>query len=1539
MSGESLVPMQTDYFGPAVEAQVGATRPRPPEPVDVGPPRKAQKLDPTDSSPSTTPLADDIKGPATGNATAPGVGASSISFSTSSGGGVNVNSNNVGGNSHRNAHNSNSNSNSNSGDNANGSGATVSVDSAGAPSGSAPSGPPFICPTCSTSYSRLEYLRRHERRHADIRPFVCECGKGFSRSDVLSRHKRQCKTVLQIDGGGEGKEGLTAEGETPPKPAKARRSSAAKPGRPKGSTKAAKAAASSSGGAASSEGPAPPPSAPGTGNEDPKADSPLQQQQQQQPLPPPSQAQPPQSPQHQQQQQQPHQGSNGPRRLEHPDGTNDRAKASTAPEQPPEDASSMIDPAIAADSHTSATASTMVGSATAYSYAPGMDPPPPDYSVSRAPHPLYAQGTFAHAPVHSQISALSHQYYAPSSPESSASRSEHGSPRYASQGLVRHGSNPGSRFSLRGSSFEQYAARGLPVGSLSSTDAAIWEGLDTAKLPSPGNVGPAAQASRAGSSVFAGLGPGFPVTSPLSHLSDRSRASAHLASDASYFRSAASGLGGGAIGLGGYPSASAGSSGFSYSTPSSSSVADASPASNAAGSHQTAGSSLSQGQGDGSGATTPKEPVRFSVSTLGPLSPFSNTALNSSMSPYLSAFSNARDTPHVSSPRAGPLAAPGGGLASLDLTAQWNTMRPPSRTVSRHNSIHGLATTSSNTSPQSDSHQSGNQSSKGSKASSSDKQTNGDSAARSKTASSSTDSAVAKANSATGDQHGDASSGEATASSTGSKRSTANGDAASSSSGSFGSAAGARGAAPSSSTSASGPGEADKGDSGPGSGTSAGASEQRPSSGANATAVGAAAQQDAEATGSVNVADAADKGAKPQSQQYFDGGALTPGPEAFLLRIQGGAQEMRAGINSLDTASVFGPSSALSMASQVGASHANNAFWDPALFGSGAGNAGTVGSLSTPNSALGWLMSPSIQQLLQAFPPTASTLSSHRDKTDYFSLSSGNGGEASLSLDVEVAPSPLEVALTDAKNPFYIPPHLFRACYSIQHWSLPPLSRLSMIALHAQQNLLKHFPVIHEPTFRLDTTPGCLAFAVCMLGSHEAGRKWWAGEEVVPKTAMHVINSITQPPDTSRPDRADDPSHSRCIDEEDGQELVKPIVMSEKMDMLMRTFASRCGSTRDKYSVVQALMLFQSNNFLSSDSSTRTVAAISHGSVVTMARHAGFFDPEAEHVERNVSYEPKDVVAQFERELAVSRYSHSMLPNYLPTCPDDEKVWRKWCELEGRRRTAFVIFVMDTVASLDAGIPTLLRIDEVEHLPLPSPDAIWRASTSQAWQKALDSYRGPTLDEALQQLLGPELRSPAPGETVSSTSVFSAHGPFARLVMIVTLLRGIIGMLEGRAQKVPRPSQLEKWFSRSTTPGRSASDHQIACFKKALSRWRKSWDQDETCKTASSPAAAAAAAAAQERSVSDVARGFTSEALFTPLTASGATSLCDDALPLYWLSHVLVTHAASDQKLPLRSSESIRKATGGAAATNGVDMPDFRSMLRFAKNFVTRGER
>ncbi|PWY99522.1 hypothetical protein BCV70DRAFT_120096 [Testicularia cyperi] len=1449
--------MQSDYFGPSADPEVGSVRPRPDSPTPSGPARKVQKRASADSTTSNTEDKDDN--------------------------------------------------------------ASNTADTTG---GAAPNGPPFICPTCSTSYSRLEYLRRHERRHADIRPFVCDCGKGFSRSDVLSRHKRQCRVVLQLDGSAEGDK-PAAEGEAPPKAAKPRRSSStAKPGRPKGSTKAAKAAAAaanangnhaadnsmnaSDADVSTADGPAPPPPAPTTAADHPSHDA----------VAAIAAAAAAAAAAHTRQQQE-----------------------ARAQEQ---DASEMIDPAIAADSQAqaaaAATTAAAISSVAAYQYANPMDPP--DFHTGRGAVNPYASAPFPHAPVHSAIAALHPQFYQPSSPESSASRSEHGSPRYASQGLVRHGSNPGSRF-MRPSGYDQYATRPMPSGSTfgSATDAALWEGLDTAKLPSPGHVTTPGSAARATAAMLASLG--FPVTSPLSHLGDRSRTGSHLGGDASYFRSTAPGLSGGSgpsaatTGLAAYGGSSGGnSSGFSFGNDTSSTT------SNAMTSSAAGASGVSQGT-EPSGATTPKEPVRFSVSTLGPLSPFSNTALNSSMSPYLSAFSNARDTPLVSSPRSAMPGTPGGGLSSLDLGGQWTGMRPPSRTVSRHNSLQGINISSTSTSPQSDG------ASKLGKSASTERLTlnldksidSDDSKAIASSASLATTAISAPTASAATTAAAPTTVGASTTGSTSTVASTSTGTASRSGS-----------TISPSSTSITTPSN----------------------SGVAPTVTSTPAQALVASGVSSSGIHTPSRFVKNESQQYFDGGALTPGPEAFLLRLQGGAQELRAGIHGTEISFLNSSCSGLSSL-PMSTPQFSTPGWDANMFSSlsnsgggtssvgvGLGNGIGGGVNGTPGgaqmSALGWLMSPSIQQLLSALGSTTagSGTVDLNSKSDYFNSKavtiSATSADAIDSLDLEVRPRPLEKALVDCKNPFYLPPEMFRACYSIPHWSLPPISRLSVLALHAQQNLLKHFPILHEPTFRIDSTPGCIAFAICMLGGHEAGRKWWAGEEVVPKSALHILNSANEPDKSNLFNQAVDQGPSRFVDEEDGEELVKPIVMTEKTDMLMRMFASRCKSVKDKCSVVQSLMLFQGHNFLSSDAATRAVAGVSHGTVVALARQAGFFDPSAEHTKREVTYTVQDVTDQVMRESSELCFSFTFLPWYLPSMAGEESIWRRWAELEGRRRTAFGIYVMDTIAHLDASVPTLLATEEVCHLPLPSPDCIWRAATAESWRKTLDSYHGPTLDEALQQLTTAENPSPLSGGRKLLRSIYGSHGPFARLVMMIALLRGIIEMLEGRATRVSKPSSLTKWLRRETLAmGRTAGDAQVVTFKRALSRWRKAWDEDPTCRFASTARPGHAhhngSAHATASQLGAEGEALLNGSLFTPLTASGATPLSDDALPLYWLGHVLVTHAASNQKLPLRSPHgpvvingdlrsAERHSTGG-----GPPMPDFRAMLRFAKNFVTRGEK
>ncbi|TKY89292.1 hypothetical protein EX895_001823 [Sporisorium graminicola] len=1431
--------MQSDYFGAATEPENGRVHSRPDSPTPSGPARKIQKRNSIASNGSNEEIKRDDDDGAAGDA---------------------------------------------------------SIDAAGGP---VPSGPPFICPTCSTSYSRLEYLRRHERRHADIRPFVCDCGKGFSRSDVLSRHKRQCRVVLQLDGSGEAEKPV--EGESPPKATKPRRSSStAKPGRPKGSTKAAKAAAvaanhatngngngdfasadnaahttSSVAGSDGADGPAPPPPAPHS-----------------------------------------HQLTHDAIAV----AAAAAAAAAAAGHHPvggqaqDDDASAMIDPAIAADSQAQAAAAATtvaaISSVAAYQYANSMDPP--DFHMGRGATNPYASTPFP-LPVHSAVAALHPQLYQPSSPESNQPRSEHGSPRYSSQSLARHGSNSGSRYLRQPPNYDAYAPR-QASSYVNPADAAIWEGLDTAKLPSPGHaaVTTPGSSARATANMLASLG--FPVTSPMSHLADRSRTGSHLGSDASYFRSTAPGLSGGVVGgQAGYGSNSASSPAFSFGTSASSGDTGASSSSHSA-SNATAVTSTSQGQ-EPSGATTPKEPVRFSVSTLGPLSPFSNTALNSSMSPYLSAFSNARDTPLVSSPRSQFPTTPGGSLTSLDLGGQWAGMRPPSRTVSRHNSLQGINISSQSTSPQSEGISA---SSKLGKSSSSDKLSLSDRTDL-------TDSHDSKPAASTGAAATPSASRSTTSATTAAEVSATS--------------------STSTTSAASVPSTTTSGDTG-------------------AITTSAPVQI---SNGGI---DTPSRFVKNESQQYFDGGALTPGPEAFLLRLQGGVQELRAGIHGSEIS--FFNSMALSSA-PLGASQFSTPNWDHSMFsnpsaGSVAAAAASSGTPGAQLSALGWLMSPSIQQLLNAFSTTSGSGTVDTTNTsDYFN-SKNVAATAPESIDLDsmglsVLPSPLEKALTDTRNPFFIPAEMFRPCYSIQHWSLPPITRLSVLALHAQQNLLKHFPVMHEPTFRITTIPGCLAFTICMLGGHEAGRKWWAGEEVVPKSAINIINSHGAPEEPANElQRVMDTGPSRYIDEEDGQELVKPIVMSDKSEMLMRTFANRCKSVKDKCAVVQSLMLFQSNNFLSSDPTTRMVAGVSHGSVVTLARQAGLFDSDAEHAQRGAP-SPEEVVQQVMFESVGMCFSCSFSPSYGDEKEQDDQVWRRWAELEGRRRSAFVIYTTDTVAHLDAAVPTLLATKEVAHLPLPSPDHVWRAPTATSWRTALDKHHGLTLDEALQQLLSPESGSSLPREAPGQPSLHGAHGPFARLVMVLALLRGIIEMLEGRATRVAKPSSLSWWMKRagaSSNGTATGNDAQVGLYKKALARWRNAWDQDPTCRFASAKKPTTTTTTEQDEMdvteedakvnwIASAAAGKhdwpeeLQRTLFTPLTASGATPLSNDALPMYWLAHVLVTHAASNQRLPLRSAEGRMGATskngGYEVVSGGPDMPDFRAMLRFAKNFVTRGEK
>lgn len=60
------------------------------------------------------------------------------------------------------------------------------VSSSSSPSLDAPR--PHVCGVCQAAFHRNHDLKRHKDVHNDTKPFVCQCGRAFTRKDALKRH-------------------------------------------------------------------------------------------------------------------------------------------------------------------------------------------------------------------------------------------------------------------------------------------------------------------------------------------------------------------------------------------------------------------------------------------------------------------------------------------------------------------------------------------------------------------------------------------------------------------------------------------------------------------------------------------------------------------------------------------------------------------------------------------------------------------------------------------------------------------------------------------------------------------------------------------------------------------------------------------------------------------------------------------------------------------------------------------------------------------------------------------------------------------------------------------------------------------------------------------------------------------------------------------------------------------------------------------------------------------------------------------------------
>ncbi|KAF9514062.1 hypothetical protein BS47DRAFT_1343556 [Hydnum rufescens UP504] len=430
-------------------------------------------------------------------------------------------------------------------------------------------------------------------------------------------------------------------------------------------------------------------------------------------------------------------------------------------------------------------------------------------------------------------------------------------------------------------------------------------------------------------------------------------------------------------------------------------------------------------------------------------------------------------------------------------------------------------------------------------------------------------------------------------------------------------------------------------------------------------------------------------------------------------------------------------------------------------------------------------------------------------------------------------------------NSFYLDPQRIMLCYMMPTWDMPNVTRLSALACRTFNSILEHMGIVHMPTFRLSDTHTWIAFAMCTIA---------------PRPGSDLR---TTPPATNIGETALIRNALEDMDKSPGWARTQDTICREETDLLVKCFYQTVRgpkpTTEDNLPLIHSLLLYNSSSFLSENHSERLAGELYLGVIISVARRSGLFNPGA----------------------------HCSKPSLAPMA-QWENNWKTWISRESWRRTVWLLYTLDTLASLETGAVIQIPTRDIRHIPLPYANSIWMAPSAEQWCKLTMGHEaaGVTLDDAMYCIC--HLIMPNQESMLFSTVV----GPYGRHVLILTVLRGLIEYGQGK----PRGGYVtRRWIlSRPADPKPRSPDeihnHIIFGYRMILDH-------------------------------------------------RGSGHFVHDALPPYWLCRALLDYLTPlpPPHVPALVSveDSVEEEEDGP---NRLADLDLRAMLNVARQFVSNGE-